>query len=151
MTARKLFPQISLAFFDWLDAQLILENRKTCIEIAQRSFDHRAKLSAMVDAVEFLESRGFQEVRVQLETDPIGLLSTMRYIGPITAWHLAKNLGCDVAKPDRHLVRIAEHFGYDCVHALCRELSEDFDERIAVVDLILWRFSATGTKLLEPC
>jgi hypothetical protein len=38
-------------------------------------------------------------------------LQTLPWIGPITKFHLAKNLGLDFCKPDRHLVRIAGRYG----------------------------------------
>lgn len=59
-------------------------------------------------------------------------------IGAITRWHLAKNWGVDCAKPDRHLERIAEHYGTD-THALCARLSAETGDRVATVDLVLWR------------
>src|SRR5208282_930315 len=31
---------------------------------------------------------------------------TTAYIGPITSWHLAKNLGFNVAKPDRQIEQL---------------------------------------------
>ena len=43
----------------------------------------------------------------------IQFIQTLPYMGPATSYHLARNLGIDCAKPDRHLKRIAEHFGYD--------------------------------------
>src|SRR5204862_28581 len=38
-------------------------------------------------------------------------LTRCPYIGPVTCWHLAKNVGMDVVKPDRHLVRMAQASG----------------------------------------
>lgn len=146
--ARQVFPAISLAFYDWQDTQLILSNRETCVEIASHSFGHLRKLNAMAEAGVFLSQLGVAKVIEQLNADPISLLSSINYIGPVTAWHLAKNLGCDVAKPDRHLVRIADHYGFENVHSLCDRLSEEFSENVAVIDLILWRFSASTAELL---
>jgi hypothetical protein len=42
----------------------------------------------------------------------LSFLETLPWIGPITKYHLARNLGLDVAKPDRHLVRLANRFGF---------------------------------------
>lgn len=42
--------------------------------------------------------------------DKLAYLRKLPFIGGITQYHLAKNLGMDVVKPDRHLVRIAEKF-----------------------------------------
>lgn len=63
-------------------------------------------------------------------------LESLPWIGPITVWHLAKNYGMDVAKPDRHLVRIA---GAEGVHELCARLARESGDRIATVDLVIWR------------
>ncbi len=71
--------------------------------------------------------------------DMLDFLETLPWIGPITKYHLARNLGIDVAKPDRHLQRIAEHFGYSDVQKMCRALSESTGERIGTIDLVLWR------------
>ena len=46
---------------------------------------------------------------------------SLPWIGPITKWHLAKNLGVDCAKPDRWLERVAGAAG-EAVTDLCRRL-----------------------------
>lgn len=81
-------------------------------------------------------------------------LETLPWIGPVTKYHLARNLGIDVAKPDRHLVRLAEHFGLRIdgvvdpkeddimsVQEMCGRISDVTGERMGTIDLILWRFS----------
>jgi len=68
-------------------------------------------------------------------------LETLPFIGPITKYHLARNLGIDCAKPDRHLTRIAERFGYSDVQKMCKELSDATGDRIGTVDIVLWRYS----------
>lgn len=69
-------------------------------------------------------------------------LGRLPYIGEITRYHLAKNFGVDVAKPDRHLVRIAAHFG-ETTHSLCARLARESGDRINTVDVVLWRAAAT--------
>ena len=64
-------------------------------------------------------------------------------IGKIVRWHLAKNWGVDCAKPDRHLERIAAHYKTD-THTLCERLAKESGDRIATVDLVLWRASNLG-------
>jgi hypothetical protein len=83
---------------------------------------------------------------LQGRTDAVGKLRWLMrlpYIGEITRFHLAKNFGVDVAKPDRHLVRIAAHFQTD-PHSLCARLSQESGDRINTVDVVLWRAAATG-------
>ena len=41
-----------------------------------------------------------------MRTEGVNYLTTFDQIGPVTAFHLAKNLGLDVVKPDRPLVRM---------------------------------------------
>ncbi|MGO9414638.1 MAG: hypothetical protein ACLP51_05790 [Syntrophobacteraceae bacterium] len=71
-------------------------------------------------------------------------ITTLPYTrGPIIRWHFAKNLGLDVAKPDRHLQRIADF--YDTTpQALCEKMSKESGDRIATVDMVLWRAAEQG-------
>lgn len=68
---------------------------------------------------------------------------SLAWIGKITKWHLAKNLGVDCAKPDRWLIRIANVSG-ESVDELCARLHHGSQDRIATVDYVLWRACATG-------
>ena len=83
----------------------------------------------------------------QIIQDPIGRLSQFPFIGPITANHLAKNLGYQLAKDDRHLQRIALRFGYKSAQGLCADISAVTGDSIAVVDTILWRDSALNGRI----
>lgn len=69
----------------------------------------------------------------------VGYLGTLPWIGKITKWHLARNMGIDVAKPDRHLVRLCEEFGFKDVQKMCGFISKRTGDRIGLVDVILWR------------
>lgn len=73
--------------------------------------------------------------------DKLEFLRALPWIGAITCWHLAKNYGLDVAKPDRHLVRIA---GGEGVHAMCDRLASESGDRVATVDLVIWRAANLG-------
>jgi len=80
---------------------------------------------------EFKTKKTLEEQLDYLESKP--------FIGKITKYHLARNLGIDVAKPDRHLQRLAEKFGYKDVQILCENISNIVGDRIGVVDVVLWR------------
>ena len=78
----------------------------------------------------------------------IQYIQTLPYMGPATSYHFARNLGIDCAKPDRHLQRIAHHFGYEKwigvhrlfdVQTMCSDISKDVGDRIGTIDIILWR------------
>jgi len=104
------------------------------------AFNHKGKVKA-IDHVRANKVGYFVEwsrVDNQLE-----YLAKLPYIGPITKYHLAKNLGLDVVKPDRHLVRIATE-KKTTPEALCRALADDTGYRISTVDLIIWRSANLG-------
>jgi len=80
-------------------------------------------------------------------SDKIAFLSTLPHIGPITKYHLARNLGLDVCKPDRHLERIAGM--YDTTpHALCDRLAQITGDRVGTVDIVLWWAGKMGLVTL---
>jgi hypothetical protein len=70
-------------------------------------------------------------------------------MGPATSHHLAKNIGLDVVKADRHLLRIAEKAGYNCPDELCETISEYVGDKKSVVDVVIWRFAATQSNYLD--
>ena len=81
--------------------------------------------------------------------DPINKLQALPYIGPITSYHLAKNLGVPCAKSDRHLKRLSEMLGFNCVQQFCKEVSTLSGDAIHVVDLVLWRFATLQRDYLK--
>jgi hypothetical protein len=78
-----------------------------------------------------------------LAVDKLQFCADLPWIGGITKYHLAKNLGADVAKPDVHLQRLADREGCS-VDALCSRLAEETGLRVASVDTVLWRACANG-------
>ena len=68
-------------------------------------------------------------------------------IGPTLACHLARNLGnLHVVKPDIHLKRLSDHYGYIDPLDMCRTLSSEPE---GLTDLKLWLAAAdNGTKEL---
>jgi len=75
--------------------------------------------------------------------DLIEFCESLPWVGKITKFHLAKNLGADVAKPDVHLNRLAEPEGVTA-QELCERLAQESGYRAATIDLILWRACADG-------
>ena len=81
--------------------------------------------------------------------DIIVFFASLPWIGPITAFHVAKNVGVDVAKPDIHLNRLAESEGVTA-QQLCERLAKSTGYRAATVDLVLWRACADGIIHSRP-
>jgi len=102
-------------------------------EPLESAFQHKGK----VKAIEYIlqhQQRLFDEY--QQAEDKLGYLKSLPWIGDITKYHLAKNLGLDMVKPDRHLVRIAGKEDKTPLQ-LCRELSELTGDNLAVVDTVI--------------
>lgn len=138
---RNVFDYISLCFCDWEAAEEITRRRQACIDTASWRFKNQKKLRAIVSIADLVQEQGFAAVKVHLQKDPISRLQAFPFIGPVTSWHLAKNLGFNVAKNDRHLARLATNCGYPDAHSLCKTISEATGELASVVDVVLWRFA----------
>ena len=66
------------------------------------------------------------------------------------ALSLAGNGRLEYAKPDRHLIRLAEKYGFNDVQAMCEYLAQLDNERIGVIDVVLWRYcNMTGNYISE--
>lgn len=107
---------------------------------ASMVFGHRGKANA-IDHIWRGRAQLFNEFRAA--TDKLAFLETLPWIGKITKYHLAKNFGVDVAKPDVHLQRLADIEG-TTAQALCERLAAETGYRIATIDTILWRACANG-------
>ncbi|CAN7245541.1 hypothetical protein LJR175_001009 [Variovorax sp. LjRoot175] len=137
---RRRFNYISLCFYDWQAAEMIAGNREQCIVTAMHALANRRKHEAVAAVAQIISTEGFEHFWSRTSESPTIELQRLPYIGPITAVHLAKNLGFDVAKPDRHLVKLKERFGFGSVDAMCTTISGESGDPVRVVDLVLWRF-----------
>ncbi|MCB0713829.1 MAG: hypothetical protein KDD67_15990 [Ignavibacteriae bacterium] len=146
---RKKFPLISQAFFHWEDIEAIVEHQEFCCSTALQYFNNPAKINAIVSIALHIRDHSFHCVLEALVDKGIEYLQDFPFIGPVTSYHLAKNIGFPLAKPDRHLCRIANELGYDCVQTLCSDISDLTEEPIPVIDLILWRFATLHQNYLE--
>lgn len=108
-------------------------------------FGHKLKVKAIKEVFANRHDLFSQFCETQFDgTDAIlAFCESLPHIGGITKYHLAKDLGCDVAKPDRHLVRIASKYGMT-TEELCKRLSDETGDYIAAIDFILWRAANLG-------
>jgi hypothetical protein len=139
---RRVFAAIASAFADFRSAHVAAmsaadRGRKQAL----RAFRHERKIDAIIAIIRHVDEAGLDEVQRLLLLEGTTYLQTLPYIGPVTAFHLAKNLGHDVAKPDRHLVRIAHACGYDDPQVLCSDLRDFLGEPVPVIDIVLWRYA----------
>src|SRR4029077_4258422 len=135
------FGMLSQCFWNWESASAIAATTDTCRRLALGVFNHEGKIDAILRVASSLAQGRFDAFREALRNDLLGELERLPYIGRVTRYHLAKNLGMDVAKPDRHLCRIARSLGFQSPHDLCTCIADATGDGVRVVDLVLWRFA----------
>lgn len=86
-------------------------------------------------------SEGYGSIKSKIGRRGIEAISEFPFMGSVTAYHLAKNIGIDVAKPDRHLERMAAIAGRRSAAEMCFEIAQMVGDKVSVVDLVLWRYA----------
>jgi hypothetical protein len=120
----------------WHKILSAIENGKNASDV----FGHKGKATA-IDTMRHRRLERFTEY--QKSQDKLSFLQSLPWIGPITKYHLAKNLGLECIKPDRHLVRIAASEG-KTPNELCQQLSGETGDRLVLVDTVIWRSANLG-------
>jgi hypothetical protein len=146
---RNIFDKISKSFFNWTSSKLIVENKNKCFQKAIKYFNNRNKISAIIYAAEKINKIGFNQFKKIISENPIDRLQEFYYIGPVTVYHLVKNIGLPYAKPDRHLKRIAKKEGYSDVQKFCHDISKLTGDSKPVVDIVFWRFATITNDYLD--
>lgn len=146
---RRCFGRVSLCFYDWRSAQNIVEQENKCRRLALRYFNNHRKIDGIIQTAHIIASYGFASYKEDLRRNPLHVLQSLPFVGPVTRYHLAKNIGLPFAKPDRHLVRLATSVGYSDVQQFCKDISEQVGDSIPVVDIVLWRFANITVSYLS--
>lgn len=142
--ARKKYPLIQKAFYDWDPSKL----ERDCVTAARQHLNHRGKIEAMYSVAEEVRRDGI--ARIVAEAADPKKLTRLPFIGKITCWHLAKVLGADVVKPDVHLQRAAAAAGKSSALELCKEIQTASGDRLTVIDSVLWRYGEQMQKQTFP-
>lgn len=143
------FPQLTRAFCDWSSARAIVEAEASCRRRALTSFAHSGKIQAILAIAKRVHRLGIEEIKRSVGSEGVDYLGSFEFIGPVTRYHLAKNLGLDVVKPDRHLTRVAVALGCSSAADLCSAIAEETGDRVAVVDLVIWRFATLRKNYVD--
>lgn len=126
--------QVARIIYDRIRAAMIKGKKPSEV------FKHKGK----AEAIELLFENKDREFQAYIEApNKLSFLETLPWIGKITKYHLAKNLGLDFCKPDRHLVRIAKIYDTS-PNVLCYRLAQETGDRIGTVDLVIWRAANLG-------
>lgn len=120
---RRKFPHISLAFFNWKSSAKITKCANSCFRIAINTFNHPGKINAIIEVARRIQASGFAKLKAEIANAPLETLRQFPFIGPVTVFHLAKNIGIPVAKPDQHLKRLARASGFTDVQDFCQAIA----------------------------
>ena len=134
-----IFPELRTAFKNFeLDALARMRSLKGVLSI----FNNERKASSFLRGSKSIAKEGFSTFKKRLKKEGVDMLEKLPGIGPITKFHLAKNIGLiDEAKPDIWLVRAAEACN-TTVDELVEFLSEKYNMSRHAVDVIIWRHGA---------
>lgn len=134
---RAVFPRFAHALHDFHPDAIVVDRQASSFR-ARAVFNHERKVDAIVEAAAMLNRTDLVDLVELLHRDTETFLRGLPYIGPVTWRHLAKNLGQNIVKPDRHLTRLARAAGLP-VDEMCDQISAQVGDCVAVVDIVLWR------------
>jgi endonuclease III len=143
----RFMPKLMVAYGMYDD--LAEEEFEAAFERIRRVCNNRQKAKAVWKTARLMNSEvgkycqtGWEEFK-QVRLSSPEKLRELPYVGPVTCFHLARNIGLlECVKPDLHLVRMAEYWGFpDCVE-MCKAVRPE-DMPLGVVDLIFWYAAAT--------
>ena len=137
--ARKIFNR----FYEQLNKDFITESPLDIIK-------HEGKRKAILDFALYGIEKRFEELKSA--ENKIEYLKTLPWIGDITKYHLARNIGIDCVKPDRHLQRLSSYYGFESPYKMCIYIRDEVDKiypsleptKLGLIDLVLWRWCNLG-------
>jgi len=141
-----IFPKIKFIMKYWEDLSFIADNYEKVKKELLKVFNNEKKVNAILNTTCFIYSKNFELIKKEIIKNGINYLKSFPFIGNITCYHLAKNIGLPYAKPDRHLKRISDILKFDSPHELCKTIAEYVADKIQVVDLVIWRYATLDKK-----
>ena len=127
--------QVARGIYNKVSQELFLKGKLT-----GKTFGHERK----VEAINFIfKNQDNLFLEYQNAEDKLAYLETLPHIGLITKYHLAKNLGLDMVKPDRHLVRIAKKYQTSPLK-MCQKLAQETGDKLALIDTVIWLAANLG-------
>ncbi len=134
-----IFPDLQTAFKEFeLEKLAKMRSIRSVLAI----FNNESKANSFLKGSKIIAQNGFSTFKKRLKNEGIDMLEELPGIGPITKFHLAKNIGLvDEAKPDIWLIRAADACS-STVQELVDFLSEEYVMSRHTVDVILWRYGA---------
>jgi thermostable 8-oxoguanine DNA glycosylase len=141
----KFMPKLVDAYGYWdklgrKDFNTAFERVKKVCNNPQKAKAIHSTAKLMADELDKVTWAEFRKARLSTPK----LLQELSYIGPVTCFHLARNIGLlDCVKPDLHLIRLADHWKFkDCV-TMCKAMGEGSGLPLGIVDLVVWYAAST--------
>ncbi len=134
-----IFPRLEKAFknFD-LEALAGMRSLSEVLSV----INNKRKAECFLKGSKTIAKEGFPKFKKRLKEQGMSVLVELPYIGPITKYHLAKNIGLkDKPKPDRWLTRAADYCS-TTVDELVTFLGKEYGMSRHAVDVVLWRHGA---------
>ncbi len=147
---RSKWPYLRVAYHDF-DPGTVVKDPDVS-EKALMIINHKGKVNAIIAAAgKIIKDRPIGERLASMDDmEALEYLESFPFIGSVTKYHLARNCGYDVVKPDVHLVRLSEFLGYESPDVLVSEIAVFTNERKGLIDYVLWRFlSWAGSSAYE--
>lgn len=144
----KFMPRLMQAYGGWADLGKMRPDQ--AVERVKPVCNNPLKIKAVWKTARMMEviadgTVTWEKFREAKLSDP-AKLAELPYVGKVTCYHLGRNIGLlESVKPDLHLVRMAEHWGFrDCVD-MCTVMRAGVDPSIplGIVDLALWYAAST--------
>lgn len=136
---RAKWDELRKAFHYFIPFQIVSSKdmvRKEALQI----FSNQRKVDAVLHVASKIVKEGFERsMRAKIGHKSLEYLDSLPMIGKVTKYHLARNLGFDYVKPDRHLIRLASKYGVTPFE-LCYAIHRKTGRRLGTIDVILWRF-----------
>lgn len=141
-TLRAKWPEIVRALRGLHQTRRVLEDQIQVRRDLLRVFASKRKAEAAISAVRIVDRLGWPAIRREAIAGGPHYFERFPMVGPVTCYHVARNIGLDVVKPDRHLVRIASALGAASPLELCELCGLARGHRIGAVDFAWWVWAA---------
>jgi len=145
----KVFPRIQETFGQWRNLGVIAQDREEILKKCLTIFNNRAKVTAILSMSDHVNEYGIRHIKDSMLELGMEYLKAFPFIGKATCFHLAKNIGLNYAKPDRHLMRVSNSMGYVDPNDLCAAIANYVEDKVQVVDLVLWRYATLDKNYLN--
>lgn len=149
ISVTSVFNKISKAFLNWEDSEKIVKWGEKCVSQALEHFNHKGKINAILSIIQHVNKIGFDFFKLKLIENGVEYIQKFSFFGPATSFHLAKNIGMNVVKPDRHLIRLAKALNFSSPDKLCKIIANQINEKLCVIDVVLWRYCILNPNYLR--